>query len=549
MGLFSRKKKNQNFDPREQYVPEVVYDEDLTTTLVKTIGIGSKDAKRVTVQYEDETLSYYFDSGSLSGVSSDKTLLNLSQRFYWVDTTSYDAETLEKIVSLANNNDLFDFYRALKIEFPEHVDFISEILYKYCFQLMVSHYNDEIKSVNLDLLDDDEDRKVRDFTVMNIDAESIGKEIEKELLSQKEDLAAVTNSDLSITTLRIVDKSFVPQNDVQRIVWLAADSLSSLEDIQQLSQGFLWSEILDSVNELNYMGRIEVVDPSDVDKESEPLPDLDIFLEESPVETVSAEVEETEEEIEPVSDYDIDSSSEDPLSEDPFAELEEWEYAAPKVENDDGDFAYEQEPEEELSVTQHVLDSFEAEVMVDIALGEHERDFIKEVSALLKSNRELEEKTAELDKVISPLQANYDNRFTKFQHLSAASNIAGEDADIDQNEIDQLRELSNRSFRELYDLEEERFEIGKTRKSVLKDLEKALHSLQSENTQEFIYRVTQKIDAMDNTVNLAYHTPKDDENLNIDPNLIVSAEPSPKDTPMFQKLMKQYGDPFKSLTH
>ena len=111
MGLFTKKKKKNVFDPREQYVPEVVYDEDLTTTLVKTIGIGSKDSKRVSVEYEDDVLNYYFNSGVLVGVESQNTSLELYQRFYWIDKENFDEESLEKIAELADELELHDFFR------------------------------------------------------------------------------------------------------------------------------------------------------------------------------------------------------------------------------------------------------------------------------------------------------------------------------------------------------------------------------------------------------------------------------------------------------
>lgn len=111
-----------------------------------------------------------------------------------------------------------------------------------------------------------------------------------------------------------------------------------------------------------------------------------------------------------------------------------------------------------------------------------------------------------------------------------------------------MRELSNDSFRELFDLEEERFEIGEERKGVLQELENHLVNLSNENSQELLYRLEQKRKAIDNVVNLAYQTVTEDDNVDIDPAFLAAVEPTPEDTPMFQQLMNKYGDPFKTLT-
>lgn len=543
MGFFTKKNKKNVFDPREQYVPEVVYNDDLPTTLVKTIGIGSKDAKKVSIEYENDTLFYYFDSGVLRGIESEKTPLELYHRFYWVDKEQYDDQDLEKIVQLSDELNLVDFYQALKESYPHYVEIMTSILHNNSFQLLLSFYDEKIKSVQMEPLDQVEDQKVRNLSLMDIDARNIGVEVDKELKKQNDLMSIITESEEDITLLKVLDNTYMPKTDVERIVWAAAESGSSLANIAELSKGFLWSEILETINELNYSQRIEVIDPNRVVEESEPLPDLDLLIN-----TETEKVESLPElEDEEPSDGEDNEKSES-LSDDPFGELEEWEYSAPKNNDlkDDGGFKYNEEPiEEDITLTKHLLDDFEFNVKVAIAEEEFDRDSIVEVSSLLRKNRELEEKTVEVESKISPLQTNYDNRFTTFQHLSVNKTI--DDENIVGDDVDKMRELSNRSFRELYDLEEERFNIGCERKEVLRKLEKQLINLTNENSQELLYRLNQKREAIDNIVNLAYHTPNDDENIEIDPSFLAAIVPSPEDTPMFQQLMNKYGDPFKTL--
>lgn len=554
MGLFSKKKKKNNFDPREQYVPEVTYDDDLTTTLVNAIGIGSKDAKMVAIEYENDTLFYYFDSGVLRGIESAEESLELHQRFYWVDQEKYDEEILGKIAQLSEEKNLLDLYRIVTKSFPDYVELMSDILYNISFQLLLSHYEDKKLSVQLELLDQDEDKKVRELYVMNIDSRNIGVEINKELVKHKELTDLITNSESDVTLFRIEDSDYVPENDLEKIVWAAAESDSTLANIYELSKGFLWSEILETINKMNYSNKISILDPSSIQEEdSAPLPDLDLdLLIDAPVQSELVEKEVAFPELitdEPEADFPEPSVIEsDPYEEDAFADPDEWEYSAPEKNEskDDGGFVYEETVDDDITLTKHLLDDFDFNVKVALAEEEFDRDTIVKVSALLRENRSLEEKTAEIDAEISPLQTNYDNRFTNFQHLSVSKTV--NDEAIASDEIEQMRELSNRSFRELYDLEEERFNIGVERKEVLQKLEKELINLTNENSQELLYRLNQKVSAIDNVVNLAYHTPSDDEHMEIDPVFLEATELTPEETPMFQKLMQKYGDPFKTLT-
>lgn len=564
MGLFTKKKKKNVFDPREQYVPEVVYDEDLTTTLVKTIGIGSKDSKRVSVEYEDDVLNYYFNSGVLVGVESQNTSLELYQRFYWIDKENFDEESLEKIAELADELELHDFFATLFETYPDYVDMMFSILRSRSIQLLMDYYDKEIKSVQLEVFQDEDEQKAKLLSLLNIDSRNIESEVSKEREKTSNLIKSITESKIEETTLEISDSDYQATTDLEKLVWAAAESESSLEMILQLSKGFLWSEILYTISNLSSTQKITVNDPSRIVEEIEELPDLDFMvqsdsIEEDPEDDLpqleSTDEQKDEESVVGVSDIDEDDEyhneeEEDTEESDPFGEEEEWSYSKPADdhEKDDGGFEYENTSvhDEDITLTQYLLDDFEFNVKVALAEEEFDRNAIVEISSLLRNNRELEAKTVEVEEKISPLQTNYDNRFAHFQHLSI--NKTAQDENIVGEDIEEMRELSNDSFRELFDLEEERFEIGEERKGVLQELENHLVNLSNENSQELLYRLEQKRKAIDNVVNLAYQTVTEDDNVDIDPAFLAAVEPTPEDTPMFQQLMNKYGDPFKTLT-
>lgn len=549
MGLFSRKKKEkQTFDPRKQYVPVVEYNDDLSTTLVNRVGIGSRDSKRVRVEYEDEALSFYINSGVLRGVLSETQGMEIGQRFYWVDHTSTDPTVLEEIGQIAQNNDVFVLRKIVKDKYSDYLPLIDEFLFSYSLELLVANHEKKIKSVRLDLMDGDDGKKVKEFEVMDIPLTELGKRIEKETQNVQEYLHAITNSEMDITTLDLGSNEFVPQSDVQRFVYAAAESNSSLADVSKLSQGFLWSEILECINELSFKNKLVIVDPADEiinENDEGDLPDLDLLVEESLEDAEGTDLP----------DLDLGTETSDELpnfeeqEESPFGE-EEWGYSAPPVvahdaPEDDGGFAYEEDIDK-LTMTQHVLDDFDFDVKLAVAREECSREFIIRISSLLRKNRELEEKTAELDKSISPLQTDYDNKFAKFQYVSTTQTL-DDDSEVSGDDLEEIRKKSNLSFQELYDYEEARYKIGNDRKLILEEMEKTLHDLPGSETQSLIYRVSEKIEAIDNAVNLAYHTPKDDEHLIVDPEFLTAIEPTPEETPMFQKLMKDFGDPFRTI--
>ena len=572
MGLFSRKKNE--FDPRESYVPEITYDEDLPTTLLKATGVGSQDAKRIEVSYEDTTVVYIFDSGYLKSVEDVNEPLELLQRFYWVDKERYDEGKLTEIAALAQDNALPVFYSLIAAEYSDYLPLIEEILYAYSVTVMLKTKDRKITNLATDILLGTAENFAETLNYMSVDSRELSNLLSG--LSEKEEneISLITKEPIRYSVLNLQDANFVPETDIDKIIYAAAESQSTLEDVKMLSQGFLFSAILHRISELEEQKIIEIDEPTrkllEIADEEDALPSFDdelmdeeeLFTDE-PVEKVIPEAK-TEKARQDAVGSDAFTHPEDLAEED-------WEYSSPNNDvSDDGDFNFEELEEQEG--TAHILDGFSTDMKRTLSRNEASKETIKEVSEWLKKNEELEEETHELDKEIKDLQVRYDETYHTFQY-TAVDKTFNENEDISDAELDNIRTISNVVFESLHEAEEERMAIGLERKALLRKMIKTVSAFTSHDVQETVYKLEQKIEGIENVINKALHTAKDEErmaestDLAISPSVdesIVNAEEkqdvnfveptfhapiveySVEDTPLFYELAKTLGNPLKT---
>lgn len=575
MGLFSRKKNE--FDPRESYVPEVTYDDDLPTTLLKATGVGSKDAKRVEVSYENTTVVYIFDCGVLKSVEDVNEPLELLQRFYWVDKNRYDEDKLAEIAELAQNNALPVFYSRIIAEYSDYVSLVDEILYAYSVSVMLKTQNQKITNLTMDILLGTAEEFAETLSYMAVDSRELANLINELTAKEEEEIGFITKEPIRYSVLNLKDTTFIPETDVDKIIYAAAESQSTLEDVKMLSQGFFFSNILLRLSELEEQKIVEIDEPTrkllEVADEADALPSFDdelmdeeeLFAE--PVEKMIPEKKvETQEEVGGSAAF---THPEDLAEED-------WEYSAPdNNDSDDGDFSFEELEEQEG--TSHILDGFSNDMKRTLSRNDASKETIKEVSEWLKKNEALEEETHELDKEIKDLQVRYDETYHTFQY-TAVDKTFNENEDISDEELENIRTISNVVFESLYEAEEERMAIGIERKTLLRNMIKTVSAFTSNDVQETVYKLEQKIEGINSVVNKALHTAKDEERMaegadlavmpvsddNVDaevdeffdkPQEDIVAEPtlykpiveySVDDTPLFYELAKILGNPLQA---
>ena len=565
MGLFSRKKNE--FDPREAYVPEVTYD-DLPTALLKATGVGSKDAKRVEVSYENTTVVYIFDCGVLKSVEDVNEPLELLQRFYWVDKNRYDEDKLAEIAELAQNNALPVFYSRIIAEYSDYVSLIDEILYAYSVSVMLKTQNQKITNLTMDILLGTAEEFAETLNYMAVDSRELANLINELTAKEEEEISFITKEPIRYSVLNLKDTTFVPETDMDKIIYAASESHSTLEDVKMLSQGFLFSNILQRLSELEEQKIVEIDEPTrkllEVADEDDALPSFDdelmdeeeLFAE--PVEKVIPEKKvETQEEAGGSAAF---THPEDLAEED-------WEYSAPDDnDSDDGDFSFEELEEQEG--TSHILDGFSNDMKRTLSRNNASKETIKEVSEWLKKNEALEEETHELDKEIKDLQARYDETYHAFQY-TAVDKTFNENEDISDEELENIRTISNVVFESIYEAEGERMAIGIERKTLLRNMIKTVSAFTSNDVQETVYKLEQKIEGINSVVNKALHTAKDEERMaesaelaimpvsdgNIEAQEDIVAEPtlhkpvveySVDDTPLFYELAKNLGNPLQA---
>lgn len=546
MGLFSRKKNN--FDPRTAYVPEVTYEDDLQTTLIKATGIGSRDVKKIQLSYENDVIAYTFDSGFLKCVESKEEPLDLFQRFYWVDENEYDKEILEKIAEIAYTNEIPALVHEVKSQYPKYETLLNDILYNYSVSILAKKSQDKITDLAMDILLGDAERITRDLEYINIESHTINSFVRDFLNNETKQIEAVTGSTLRETVLKLSTKEFVPANDSEKIVYAAAESNSTLQDVLSLSQGFIFSDLLLRINELSFENMITIVDPSreTIIPEDDALPveleDLDSNFSDTTEPKVEDEI---------VLDSFSSEEDKDDLPGAAFAHPEEtaeedWDYSYPPKNDvhDDGDFEYE-EFEEDTKSTAHILDEFDENIKKAMGYNNSSKETIKELSELLRQNNALESETKIIDEEINIVQKRYDETFHHFQY-TAVDKTFNENETITDEALEEIRVRSNTVFEELYELESERSEVGKERKVILKKIKTIVSLFHTGNVQELVHKIDLKIEAIDNVINKALHTAKDDEEL-AEAAAIQPVQVETYDihqTPLFHKIARDLGNPF-----
>lgn len=579
MGLFNKKK--QNFNPTKQYVPEIVYDEKISDNLLKTVGRNSKDVKRVEVHYDDDVIVYIFDSGTLKSVESTENPLELMQRFYWTDKNTYDEKILEEIAEYAKEHSFVEIYTYVLDNRPEFLDMISTILWSQSLRNVLNTVDKPVQKIVSDIIVNDFEKVVKSSLFMSYSIDNLDKAIEEEVKREEAALSELTTSPLEHTLLETRERDFLP-TDIDKIIEAASDSEASLGDIKNLSQGFLFSRILVRIVELKKLRILNVKDPLnlvDFDGDEDELPSFEDFdedndaVEDAPLEQSSAVVvEETSVDVEnankddEVSNFDTSVfvlGNETEVESGDVSGAESTEPVDEHDTSDDGGFDFSEVPQDS-SVTAYVGDGLTD--ALKIAMGENncEKDVVKQLSQLLRDNDSMENDIAVLDKEIAVLHKNYDNVFAEYQLSSVGRVVSDETRNLNSEDLVKLRSDANKTFEDLYMLEEERQELGVKRKKVLSEIKQIVSSFTIGNAQQLVHWIELKIEAIDEVTNKALHTAKDDEDLaansifavngndvqevntDDDEDVISSYPPlsanySVEDAPLFDSLLDKYG--------
>lgn len=287
MGFFNRN-KNKNVKEPKTSIPKIEY-YDLRSSLTNALSIGSKDAKFLDITTEDNGQFILFTkNGNIKYAYSKNDPLRFSERLFWVQESEMSIEKRESLSDLVNDFSNINFYATILKEFPEAKNTVDEILKDYTLSVMLKLNNSKINKIYTELMFKPESTIIENTDFFD---ETVDNLIEKIEIIEKDEIKFLNtlnkdkNEDVSLQLAP--NSSFMPKNDIETLIYSAAEANSTVKEVREASTGFLFSEVLETLNSLIYGKKILIDEINEDDEESLPEIPLDNPL--SEVETKTEE--------------------------------------------------------------------------------------------------------------------------------------------------------------------------------------------------------------------------------------------------------------------
>lgn len=492
MGIFKRNKKKEDTD-----LIHINYD-NFSKALTEAVSIGSKDVKQLVIYTEDNDIyNVYFDGNEVRYATSKQYPLELADRLFWVNE-KFTNEQKEDILYLSNNFENISEYFDIIEKYSDFADTLDEILSSYTFTVLTKLYKNKIKRIETEVLFGKEAININYLTFFALEPEKLEKEIKQtiqytsqnlnSILGKKHDNEIFTKEELETKIkLNIDEDDYEAKNDIERLIFIAAQTNRTITEIEQVSNGFIYNTILLKINELINHNIIKLVN----EKEEE-----DVLLPELPLEelieieekTEEPETTEPEPEPEPTNEFkpkkfkNINFKKEENAEESKF-DLDEENF----IFNDD-----------ELNITPAIKDKdFVNEILELIErkqIAQQNIEFSDKIIDKTKENLHFEEIVDELNVSIFKLTKQYNESLTK----------VGNEI-IEQNNVDQTeKEKTTQLFFEIEKNEKDRNVVNEHRIILLKEIKELISKIDDENIQDLIYQIDNKLNYIENIENLAY---------------------------------------------
>lgn len=287
MGFFNRN-KNKNVKEPKTSIPKIEY-YDLRSSLTNALSVGSKDAKFLDITTEDNGQFILFTkNGNIKYAYSKNDPLRFSERLFWVQESEMSIEKRESLSDLVNDFSNINFYATILKEFPEAKNTVDEILKDYTLSVMLKLNNSKINKIYTELMFKPESTIIENTDFFD---ETVDNLIEKIEIIEKDEIKFLNtlnkdkNEDVSLQLAP--NSSFMPKNDIETLIYSAAEANSTVKEVREASTGFLFSEVLETLNSLIY-GKKILIDEINEDDE-EPLPEIPLDNPLSEVETKTEE--------------------------------------------------------------------------------------------------------------------------------------------------------------------------------------------------------------------------------------------------------------------
>jgi hypothetical protein len=567
MGLFKTKPKLNAITDVEVFEKD---DKDFYEALLGEISSGSHDVKETVVTFADRRVVVRSASGVIKSAFDSSLDLSLDSRFYWTENAQQNEPDLKSLLSLTQS-EVFDQYSIFVEEHPHLKDFLESALESYVISVIqrtVADFGTHEK-IRTELINDNRSAKlVQDLDFFNESLDSLKPQIEE--IAAREKSALVTLSiarfPASEVKLSIEDDSYVAENDAERFVFTAAENKATLEEVSQLSGGFIWADVLEALVKLAE-STVKVSYPGS----DAALPELfDLDNGSSDLSQEYHEIEnpfEDDEELEDKNSVLVAKPLEGIIVEMVNNPGEEYVFGS-SVEEDDGSFMYETLHDDDSHLfTEGLSDSIEDDVRRILSHGSVPTYLKDEVVLHLRRNTTLEAELSSIEKSIADSRGHYNENVEVFEELKFQNNIltAWDDSETGKESVNGLatinekQDISNTSFFKVSRLEEDRYRINVERRTILKKTSALISELSDEGVQGILHRIDLKLQGIEKVSNVAFHAPEDDEDEHVDPALLTdltqetiaskSKEFSYAETPMFFHLMDEMGfNPFEALT-
>lgn len=303
MGLFSRKKKNQENDEEEFF--KVDY-KNFKTAILGAISVGSEDSKNVDITLEDgRTATLFFVKGKFKYAFSKDFPLRLAERLFWVDEQELAVDTCEKVATIANGEYGPEIYSRIIEEIPEAKNVVEKILKDYSLSVVAMIHDEKFVNVSADFLFNPIAKVSKSIDFIDMSVDELDDEAVRITDTAATLKAGITKNDYQDVKL-VLSEEEDGSSDTERLLVAAAANNINLEQVREASSGFLWCDVLRSLRELLWAERIKLDEPEVGAIIDEALPDFDIITDKK-----EEKPEEEEKEQEELSENDFTEDQED----------------------------------------------------------------------------------------------------------------------------------------------------------------------------------------------------------------------------------------------
>lgn len=564
MDLFKRKPKLNVITDVEVFEKG---DKNFFEALLGEISSGSQDVKETVITFADRRVVVRSAAGIIKSAFDSSLDLGLDARLYWTENAKEVESALKPLLTL-EHTEVFNQYSSFVDENPALKGFLSTALNAYVISVIQKTVKDfeNHERVRTEIINENRTAKLVETTdFFNEEISALESKIEQ--INSREQSAltilSVSRFEASEVSLLIEDEDYEAKNDKERFLVVAAENKANLNEVKQLSSGFVWADVLeelvqlsDTVIKVSYPGSDAV------------LPEL-FDLEEKLEETDSEyhEIEnpfEDDDELEDKHSVLVAKPLEGIIVEMVNQPGEEFVFGS-SVEEDDGSFMYELLHDNDANFkTEGLSDNIEDDVRRVVSQDTVPDRIKDEVIVYLRRNTTLEAELSSIEKSIADGRGRYNENVGVFEELKFQNNVltslddseTGRESLEGSEAISEKQDVSNTSFFKVSKLEEERYKINSERRAILLKTSILISELSGEIVQDILHRIDLKLKGIEQVTNVAFHAPEDDENEEVDPTLLDEltlesiSERSQKfaytDTPMFFILAKELGfNPFE----